>query len=93
MKFSVYILRSERSGRLYIGQTNDIERRLVEHESGVTASTRGKGPWELLHSKEFSTRHDAMSFEHKLKSWKSRTRILEWIQREKVQKQEQRPDS
>ncbi|MFQ5445440.1 MAG: GIY-YIG nuclease family protein [Saprospiraceae bacterium] len=92
MKFQVYILCSERSGRLYIGQTGDLERRLSEHNAGETASTRGKGPWRLLYSKGFDTRHGAMSFENKLKRWKSRKRVLAWIAREKGEDGEQRPD-
>jgi putative endonuclease len=84
MDFVVYILQSKTNGRLYIGQTNDLAKRLLEHNEGITKSTKGKGPWELLHFKAFPSRNEAMVFEKKLKNWKSHVRIIEWIQREKL---------
>jgi predicted GIY-YIG superfamily endonuclease len=51
--FTVYVLRSEKTGTRYIGCTESLERRLIEHHSGQTKSTRGKGPWELIHSETF----------------------------------------
>ena len=56
MTFTVYVLRSEASGRLYIGQTSDLKRRLREHAQGQTFSTRGRGPWVLLGQRAFETR-------------------------------------
>jgi putative endonuclease len=84
MGYYVYILESNSSGRLYIGQTQNIENRVNEHNEGMTKSTKGKGPWKLLHSKVFETRTEAMVFERKLKNWKSSLRVLEWIDREKA---------
>src|SRR5690606_12001083 len=46
MPFHVYILQSKTSGRLYIGHTQDLERRMQEHAAGQTRSTRGRGPWK-----------------------------------------------
>jgi putative endonuclease len=45
--FSTYILESEKSGGWYIGHSNDPERRILEHNSGHTKSTKNKGPWIL----------------------------------------------
>ncbi|MBS1595822.1 MAG: GIY-YIG nuclease family protein [Bacteroidetes bacterium] len=44
MSFYVYILESATTGRLYIGQTNDLSDRLVRHNSGRNKYTAGKGP-------------------------------------------------
>ena len=44
----VYILKSEKDGSLYIGKTNDVVRRLAEHNSGHTPSIRSKRPYVLL---------------------------------------------
>jgi len=82
--FVVYVLQSVKSGRLYIGYTHNIERRLIEHNSGQTASTRNKGPWELLIAEQVSTKEEAMILERKLKSWKSKRRVLTWIERQKI---------
>ena len=43
----VYVLRSQRDKDLYIGSTNDIQRRLAEHNSGMVESTRPRLPFDL----------------------------------------------
>jgi len=43
----VYVLRSRRDKDLYIGSTNDIQRRLAEHNSGMVESTRPRLPFDL----------------------------------------------
>lgn len=46
--FFVYILRSLKNGSFYKGSTNDVYRRLVEHNSGKNKSTARYMPWELI---------------------------------------------
>ena len=43
----VYVLRSRRDKDLYIGSTNDIQRRLAEHNSGMVESTKPRLPFDL----------------------------------------------
>ena len=43
----VYILRSKKDGRLYVGSTDDLKRRLEEHREGRCESTRPRRPLEL----------------------------------------------
>jgi len=43
----VYILKSERDGRLYVGSTDDLKRRLREHGAGQCQSTRHRRPLHL----------------------------------------------
>jgi len=43
----VYILKSERDGRLYVGSTDDLKRRLREHDAGQCQSTRHRRPLHL----------------------------------------------
>jgi predicted GIY-YIG superfamily endonuclease len=43
----VYILRSLRDENLYIGSTNDLQRRLIEHNSGNVDSTKHRTPFTL----------------------------------------------
>ncbi len=65
----VYVLGSSHKGRTitYVGWTNDIVRRLAQHNAGTGArSTRGR-VWVLLHSESFATRNEAMSREWHLK--------------------------
>jgi putative endonuclease len=60
MKYFVYILESEIDGRLYKGQTSDIDKRIKEHNSGKTKSTKGYKPWKLVYFEEFATREEAV---------------------------------
>ena len=53
--YFVYVLKSEVDGRLYKGMTDDIERRLKEHNAGKTKSTRGFRPWKLVYKESFET--------------------------------------
>lgn len=65
----VYVLGCRHKGRVttYVGWTNDVERRLAQHNAGTGArSTRGRS-WTLLHVETFSTRNEAMSREWHLK--------------------------
>ena len=73
--YTVYVLRSESSGKLYIGQTGNFPKRLSEHHAGTARYTRGRGPWQLVHTEEFSTRALAMRREKFLKSGKGREEL------------------
>ena len=66
--FFVYVIRSEKDGRLYVGLTADVERRLDEHNSGTTQSTKFYRPWVLVKSEQFETRIAAREREKYLKS-------------------------
>ncbi|MGO9359435.1 MAG: GIY-YIG nuclease family protein [Xanthobacteraceae bacterium] len=65
----VYVLGSGDARRFltYVGWTNDLARRLAQHNSGKGArSTRGRA-WVVLHVEAFATRQEAMSREWHLK--------------------------
>lgn len=64
----VYVLRSEKDGRYYVGMSSDIEKRLIAHNSGRTRSTKGYRPWVLLHLEEYPDRDSARKREKYLKS-------------------------
>jgi putative endonuclease len=72
MPFFVYVLRSETAGVSYVGHTNNIHKRLDEHNNGKSKSTRNKRPWELIYYEEFKTRSEAMSRERYYKTVKGR---------------------
>ena len=77
--FTVYVLRSKSTGRLYTGFTANLQRRLEEHNSDVSTSTKNRGPWELLHREEFPTRSDAMRRERELKTGKGRDELAKLL--------------
>ncbi|WP_081489542.1 GIY-YIG nuclease family protein [Melioribacter roseus] len=58
---------SPSKNRFYVGSTNDIQRRLNEHNSGQTKSTRSGKPWNLVFLKEFNSKSEAMKLEIKIK--------------------------
>ncbi len=77
--YFTYILKSLKTEKLYIGHTDNLERRIHEHNSNQSKSTRFRGPWELIFSKEFPSRSEAIYLELKLKSFKNKDYILEFI--------------
>jgi len=67
--FWVYVLRSLRNGKLYIGHTNNLARRVLDHNEGYGSQfTRQNGPWELVYKEEHPDRLSAVRRERYLKS-------------------------
>jgi len=79
MNFYTYILFSEKFDKFYVGHTNDLDRRITEHNSGLSKSTKAGIPWKLVHSKSFTSKSEAYAFERKIKSMKSRKFIFDLI--------------
>ena len=77
--YYTYILQSISSGKLYIGQTQNLQLRLEKHNKGYNKSTKSGRPWKIIFSVSFETRKKAMKLERKLKNFKSRKRIFEFI--------------
>jgi putative endonuclease len=77
MPYWVYILQNLH-GKFYIGQTENIDARLLSHNSSDPTQgkfTRKNGPWSLVYSEPHPTRSAAMSREREIKNWKSAQRI------------------
>jgi putative endonuclease len=66
--FIVYALKSEKDGRIYVGFTQDLSRRLKEHNSGKTRSTKAWLPWNVIYTEEVDSREKARAREIYLKS-------------------------
>jgi len=67
--FHVYILRC-RDGSLYVGHTDDLEKRMTEHAEGVaSAYTFARRPFELVWTEEFGRRDEAFERERRIKGW------------------------
>ena len=67
--FYVYILRTS-ANTLYIGQTNNLEKRMEEHRSKTIKSSkyvRSFESFELVYSEKYETRSEAMKREYQLK--------------------------
>lgn len=69
--YTVYILRTS-SNTLYIGQTNNLEKRIKEHQSKTTKSAKYIkyfNSFQLIYQEEYPTRVEAMRREYQLKKW------------------------
>lgn len=64
----VYVLLSEVRNIRYVGITSDLNRRLNEHNSGLSKFTKAYKPWKLVCKEEFETRLEARNREKYLKS-------------------------
>ena len=71
----VYVLRSQKNGRLYTGSTDDLARRLQEHARGKSPYTRHAGPFELIYSEDHATRLEARRRELFLKTGRGRATL------------------
>jgi len=64
----VYAIRSTNRKCIYVGMTNNLERRLLEHNKGENKSTKAYKPFELIYSEHFINRIEARIKEKYLKS-------------------------
>jgi putative endonuclease len=74
-KYFVYVLRSKIKNITYVGCTNDLHRRFVEHNSGKSRFTRKYKPWEIIYSEEVSSQLEALQKEKYFKSSAGRKKL------------------
>jgi putative endonuclease len=67
MMYYVYILYSERLSKYYCGFTNDVTRRIEQHNTGQGNFTSKGCPWILINSFNCNTKIEALSLEKKIK--------------------------
>ena len=77
--FYVYAIESDATGRVYIGQTEDVEKRIWLHNNGQVKSTSKDVPWRLIALEECDSREKARWCEKKLKH--SRGKRIKWIEK------------
>lgn len=73
--YYLYILRSQKNNKYYVGCTDNIERRLKEHNKGLSTYTKNQRPWELKYKEEYSSLSEARRRERQIKNWKKRAAI------------------
>jgi len=66
--FYTYILVNEKGSKTYVGHTNDLERRLKEHNDGKSIFSRRYKPWRVLYKEAHKTEIEAIKREKYLKS-------------------------
>ncbi len=68
MRYYAYVLYSKKFNRFYKGSCQDLNKRLDQHNSGDTRSTRPFIPWGIVYFEEFKTRKEALKREKYFKS-------------------------
>ncbi|TDU80857.1 putative endonuclease [Prosthecobacter fusiformis] len=67
--YQVYVIQNA-EGRFYIGLSEDVSKRLVDHNEGVSKWTKARGPWQLVWSGDSMTLTEARKLENLLKAQK-----------------------
>ncbi len=66
----VYVLKSEKTGRYYTGHTEDIEKRVRQHNDGKTKSLKAYLPVQLVYVEKCMSKQEAFRRERQIKSYK-----------------------
>ncbi len=67
--YYVYVIQCD-EGKYYIGSTNDVKRRIKEHNTGLSKWTSRYHNWRLVHQEQFKTRREALIREKFIKKQK-----------------------
>lgn len=73
-------LKSIKTGTYYIGSTKNIDKRLLNHNAGLSRWTKRGIPWILIYTESYKTRSEAITRELKIKSYKSGNEFRKVIQ-------------
>ena len=81
--WTVYAIYNQVCGKIYIGQTGNIEKRLLEHNSkrGNHFTARFDGEWILIYKEEVNDRKQALLREKQLRSFRGREFVKKRIPR------------
>ena len=77
--YFVYVLKSVRTSRFYVGQCDHLIERFHEHQRGANLATRGRGPWLVAYFEIYGTRREALMREAEIKRKKSSASIRKMI--------------
>ena len=75
--FSTYVLLSKKDGRLYIGSTGNLKKRIEEHEFGLVKSTRARRPLVLVYKEDFDSKKEALAREMYFKGGGKARKLLD----------------
>ncbi|MFA5050773.1 MAG: GIY-YIG nuclease family protein [Patescibacteria group bacterium] len=67
--FYVYLLKSKKDKKLYIGFTDDLKKRFIEHNKGLVKATKPRRPFEIIYYESYKSREDAKQRESRLKKY------------------------
>ena len=70
-----YVLRSEKTGRRYVGSCENLADRVRRHNAGESKATKHGMPWTLVRSESFATRSEATQRERYYKTGRGREEL------------------
>ncbi len=73
--YYVYVLLSKLDDKFYIGFTEDLRKRLKEHNDGKSFATKCRRPFELIFYEAYRNKYDALRREKYFKSTKGKTSL------------------
>ena len=78
MYYFTYMLKSITPGtkKTYVGYTDDVDKRLIKHNSNKGAKSTKGYKWLLIYTKKFMTKSEAMSYEYKLKKDRNKRKVI-----------------
>jgi len=79
MPYFVYVLRSLKDSRHYIGSTSNLEARVAFHNAGLQRSTKSRIPFKLIYSEVMPDKGSALKREKEIKSYKGGIQFKELI--------------
>ena len=62
--------------KTYVGYTDDVDKRLIKHNSNKGAKSTKGYKWLLIYTKKFMTKSEAMSYEYKLKKDRNKRKVI-----------------
>mgnify|MGYP001570748920 CR=1 FL=1 len=80
--YNLYVLRLS-DNSYYIGSTENLEKRLREHNRKRVKSTKNKLPFVLIYTESHTNRSEAQTREYQIKKWKSKDAIERLINAKK----------
>lgn len=66
--YYTYVLRSEKDSKLYIGFTDDLKRRILEHKNGLVDATKNRRPLKLVYYEACLSKNRAIAREKYFKT-------------------------
>jgi len=80
--YYIYAIYNRSAGKIYIGQTENLEERLKLHNDKKfiqSYTVKFSGEWKIIYKEEFETREEALKREKQLKSFRGREFIKKYI--------------
>ena len=78
MVYYVYLIKTLKGylNKSYVGYTNDLQKRLIKHNTNLGARSTKGYKWQIVYKKRFYSKNKALAFEHKLKKDRNKRLIL-----------------